>query len=914
MDPASWSRVESICASALERRGAARAAFVDEACAGDAALRREVLALVEAAEGRPGFLAHPLVTPGHLPLPDELPRDDGEVIGTWRLVRRIGRGGMGEVYVATRDSDGVSQRAALKVIRRGMDTEDVLARFRQERRILASLAHPNIARFLDAAATADGRPFVAMEYVEGVPLDVHCARVRPGLRRRLELFQVICDAVQHAHQRLVVHRDLKPGNILVTEDGEPKLLDFGIGKVLAPTETLSPSQDTATQVRLLTPRYAAPEQVRGGAVTVATDVHGLGVLLYELLAGVHPWHGAGREPADVERAVLESTPDPPSQHAPPADRRALAGDLDTIVLKALRKEPERRYQSAAALAEDIRRYLTGRPVTARPDTLGYRMGKFVRRHAAAVTAGLAVAAALLATIVVTVVQSRRVAREAAVAAQERDKAIEVRSFLMEMFGASGANRAVGDTVTARRLLDLQTAAVATAYGDRPELRAEMMEVLADGYDRLGLYANADTLARAALALRRDALPAGHPDLAASVNQVGWITHELGRSRDAEPILREAVAIRRAAGPRYRRDLARSLNDLGVILNATSRYDSAIGVLSEALQIRREELGDRHRSVGITANNLAAAYYFLTRYDEAIATQQVALTAIQGELGTDHQRAVVALSNLAAFRRARGDWGGAEADYRDLLQRQARLQGADHPVTARVMLMLGASLVEQATGRPADPRLREADSVFRRAIAAFERTLGPRHPQVGVAYDALRSGLNEQNRLGDALDAATHAVGILRPTLGETNHSTAQAIGGLALAHWREGRRDEALRLRRESVAGHEQSVGVRHPDTARERSFLCYQLLELGRGEEAQRWCEAALESLRTSPAPDARREAVFTLWLAHAHAQQGRADSARALVEAARARILAGAGGPAARRLLDSLLAAVQGAGSRPG
>lgn len=900
MDEERWRRVEDICATALERTGAARAAWIDEACGGDAELRGEVLALVEAADTSPRFLARPLVDLSGEPAPPDVEPMSG-AIGPYRLLHRLGRGGMGDVYLAIRLVDGAEQRVALKVIRRGMDTDDVLARFRRERRILASLQHPNIARFVDTAATADGRPCVVMEYVEGIPLDEYCARHRLDIAARLALFEVICGAVQHAHQNLVVHRDLKPRNILVTEEGVPKLLDFGIGKVLSSSESLD-GPDTRTDARLLTPRYAAPEQVTGGAITTATDVHGLGVLLYELLAGENPFDGRGE---DMTRAVLETTPPPPSARAAPADRRAVAGDLDTIVLKAIRKEPVRRYQSVAALADDIARHQRGLPVSARPDTLAYRMGKFVRRNVAAVGAASAVLLALIGTTAVTVIQSRRVANEAAQAARERDKAVEVRSFLMEMFGASGANRAVGDTVTARRLLDLQAAGIGSAYASDPALRAEMMEVLADGYDRLGLYANADTLARAALEVRRTTLPARHPDLATSISQVGWIAHEMGHSRDAEPMLREAVAIRRAAGERYRRDLARSLNDLGVVLNALSRYDSASQVLTEALDIRRAELGDHHRAVGITANNLAAAWYYQSRLDEAIAVQQVALEAIQGELGPDHQRSIVALSNLAAFRRAKGDVAGAARDYRDLLQRQSRLQGPDHPVTARVMIQLASALVELAVGKPADPGLAEADSLARRAIAVFEATLGPAHPQVGVALETWRAVLNERGRLDGALTAAERSVRILRGSLGDANHNTAQAVGGLALAHWRLGHKAAALAYRRESVTGHERTLGARSADTARERAFLCFQLLELHQAAEAQTWCDKALESLDQLPEGQRGQAPVYRLWLAHAHMQLGQFERGWMLLDEIRPAIDSGVGGPDARRLLDSLTAA---------
>ncbi|MGQ0702696.1 MAG: protein kinase domain-containing protein [Gemmatimonadales bacterium] len=787
MDPTRWQQVESICFAALEKTGAERRAYLDQACAGDAELRREVDSLLASLEAKPDFLVRPMVDLSGFAESSPNPAEPlPERIGPYRLLRRVGRGGMGEVYLALRETEDLQQKVALKVIRRGMDTEDVLNRFRLERRILATLHHPNIAQFLDAAATPDGRPYFVMEYVEGLPLDEYCDGRRMPVAERLRLFRVICAAVQHAHQNLVIHRDIKPRNIVVTEDGVPKLLDFGIGKVIAPTEALSPGTETRTNVRVLTPEYAAPEQIAARAITTATDVYGLGVLLYELLTGRHPYSTGSESQADIERAVLEAMPSRPSEvvgtpeasarrNTDPAElRRTLAGDLDTIVLKAIRKEPERRYPSAAALADDIQRYLDGLPVSARPDTFGYRARKFVRRNAAWVATGATVFLALAATTVVTLVQSGRVARESARVASERDKALEVRSFLMEMFGATGAGRAVGDTVTARRLLDLQAASLDQAYADRPELKAEMMEVLADGYDRLGLYQVAEPLARQSLELRRRMLRADHPDLATSLNLFGWVTHELGRYADAEPLLREAVAIRRAGGPERRRDLSRSLNDLGVVLNARRNWPAANSVLAEALAIRREEFGDEHRSVGVTANNLAAAYYFQKRFDEAIATQDLALRALQKAVGPEHQRTIVALSNLAAFKGAKGDWQAPVVAYRDLLERQTRLQGPDHPRTIFGIMQLATALLN--AGRPKNDRamLIESEALFRDVIERYSSTLSPTYPELGTAWHGLARVDLALGKNREALEAARRAVGILRSTQGDTARSTIAA--------------------------------------------------------------------------------------------------------------------------------------------
>ena len=792
MNAERWARVEAILADAMETEPARRQAMVREACGDDAALRDEVRSLLDQWETDPAFLENPLLN-------RPAAGDDrvGETIGPWTIQRRLGQGGMGEVYHATRQVDDATQEAAIKVIRQGRGTDEVIRRFRLERRILSQLRHPHIAQLLDGGVTVDHRPYFAMELVDGAPLTSYCDERRLDLRARLVLFLQVCDAVEHAHQRLVVHRDLKPGNILVTPDGTTKLLDFGIGKVLDDTGSFGTSIETQTELKLLTPEYAAPEQVTGDTITTATDVHALGVILYELLCGAHPWRRAGATRAELEEAVMHQVPVPPSTRVPEnaaaaavrgtdpaALGRALAGDLDMIVQMALRKEVSRRYPTAHALAADVQRHLDGLPVVARPDTLGYRVRKFVGRHTGMVVGAAAVLLALVGVVVTSVVTSRRVARAAERTEAERDKALEVRGFLLEMFGATGADQSVGDTVSVRALLDRQRAQLDVAYAGRDAVKADMMDVLADGYDRLGLYREAEPLAREALALRQRLLPADHPDIGASLNLLGWILHERGQRAEAEPLLRDAVGRRRADSARAPEALARSLNDLGVLYNATQQYPAATAVLREALAIRRGAVGDQHRAVGITANNLAAAFYFQKQLDSAIAIQDLALRSLQASVGRDHQRTTVALSNLAAFRRAGGDADGAEADYRELLERQSRLQGRDHPVTARVILSLASVVAERALRDSASARLAEAERLHREALAAFERRLGPDHPQVATALDRLASVVGAAGRVREAITIQQRALAVGQRSNADTSQ-VVRAMGGRLAAFWRQ---------------------------------------------------------------------------------------------------------------------------------
>jgi serine/threonine-protein kinase len=532
------------------------------------------------------------------------------------------------------------------------------------------------------------------------------------------------------------------------------------------------------------------------------------VLLYELLTGHRPFDIGRGSPLEIERAICTTDPVQPSTVVsrtasrtaadgsietvtpvdvsahratdPPRLRRHLAGDLDNIVMVALRKEPGRRYASAAALAEDIRRHLTAMPVSARPDTIRYRSAKFVRRNAGAVVAASAIVLALVASTVVTLVQARRVAQERDVAVEERAKAVEVRSFLLEMFGGVG-EETVADSLTARQLLDLQAARIDDAYADRPALRAEMMHVLAEGYERLALFSIADTLARRALELRRDEYGPVHPDVAASLGQVGWLQHQLGHLRDAVPFLEQSITIRRGLGESQRLELSRSLNDLGIVLDNLGERDRAEPLLEEALDIRLSMNGPLHRSVGVTANNLASVRYRKGNVEEAIRYQRQSVDALRASVGPDHQRSVVAQQNLAMYMVDQGDLDGAEQLLRDLLDRQTRLQGADHPVTALVMTNLGDVLSDLGRNDEAEPLLRQA-------LAIREERLGPDHVDVGIALAVLARFLVKTGRREEAIPAFERVLAINRATLGEGHLNLGATHAELAAVFDLAGRR------------------------------------------------------------------------------------------------------------------------------
>ena len=409
-----WQKIKEILDEALDVAEAERAALIASRCGPDEELRREVEALAKAAGGWTFIDGTVSDAPGVPPEAHAPPLRPGDRVGAYELVSELGSGGMGMVYLARRADDHFRKKVAIKLIRPGMASEFSLQRFRSERQISASLEHPNIARLLDGGATPDGKPYFVLEYVEGEPLTEYCDRRALPLAERLNLFLEVCAPVMYAHQNLVVHRDIKPRNILVTPEGEPKLLDFGIAKLLDP-EGSDAVGETATLFRMMTPDYASPEQIRGERITTASDVYALGVVLYELLAGKKPYAVTGNTPGELLRVVCERDPEKPSVAA---GRRELQGDLDAIVAKAMRKEPERRYASVAELADDIRRHLAGRPVQARRGTFVYRAGKFARRHRVALAAAAVAAAALAGGVVLTLREAAR-ARAAETRAQRR---------------------------------------------------------------------------------------------------------------------------------------------------------------------------------------------------------------------------------------------------------------------------------------------------------------------------------------------------------------------------------------------------------------------------------------------------------------------------------------------------------------
>jgi serine/threonine-protein kinase len=688
-------------------------------------------------------------------------------IGAYKVLRELGHGGMGAVYLAARADDQYQKRVAIKVVKAGAFGEDAIRHFRRERQILASLDHPNIARLLDGGATDEGLPYLVMEHVEGQPIGRYCDTNRLPTAERLRLFRAVCSAVQYAHRNLVVHRDIKPGNVLVAADGVPKLLDFGVAKLLNPE--LSGEPATATGLAM-TPEYASPEQARGEPITTASDVYSLGVLLYELLTGQRPYRIKSRQALDVLRAVCEEEPEKPSTavarttpvttaegtNAPATTaevvsaaraatpdklRRRLRGDLDNIVMMALRKEPQQRYPSVEALSEDIRRHLEGLPVVARQPTLGYLTGKFVRRNRGAVLAALTIAGLILSFGVTATLQSRQIARERDQAARERDKAQKVSEFLASLFKASKPSEAQGKPVTARDILDRGTGKIATQLADQPEVRATLLYTIGDVYMALGANDRARGLLEEALAERRRLFPGDHPDTAVSLASLGLLYEIQDDQPRAESLYRESLAMRRRLFGEGHPEVARSLEALANLLNDKGDPATAEPMLRESLAIHRKAFAADDRRVLASMTNLAVVLSARGRHAEAESLFRDVLAA-RRRAGGETPALGVALENVGNVLFEQRRFPEAESFHRESLEVRRRLFGADDWRVGMQLVNVGAVL--SATGRCG-----EGEGLLREGLSVLRKSMGEDHVLTATAKSRLGGCLVEGGMYAEA---------------------------------------------------------------------------------------------------------------------------------------------------------------------
>ncbi len=855
MDAQRWQIAKDLFNDALEVGPEQVDGFLDLSCAGDIELRRQIEVLLAAYKKADDFIETPAVEDAIQVVKEEQERlATGSVIGQYRILRQIGHGGMGSVFLAERAGEDYRKQVAIKLIRGGASDESLLRRFLGERRILASLDHKNIARLIDGGAAEDGAPYLVLDYVDGVPLDDYCDAHKLTTVERLKLFRIVCSAVQYAHQNLVVHRDLKPSNILVTEDGTPKLLDFGIAKLLDPEGTELKDQ-TATVARIMTPQYASPEQVRGQAITTASDIYSLGVVLYRLLTGHHPYQFKSLAPAEIDRVICEKDPDRPSiaisqvEETPKAEgepsrrvtidtvsearseppdglRGRLKGDLDSIVLMAMRKEPQRRYSSVEQFSEDIRRHLEGLPVIATADSVSYRASKFIGRHKAGVAAVTLIVAALLAGLIGTAWEARVAAaerdtarREKDTAQREKEKALQINAFLQQMLNSSDPtyflpNSQKGHEITIKEALDEAARTVDTEMGDQPDIRAALQLTIGTSYNEMGRFDLAEPYLRAALETNRKLFGDENTQTVASEQALAGLLINKGDSAQAELLYQKILPI-------YRKQKAEgtvanvvafagALSDYALILRNKGRVQEAEPLLREGLEFG-PQIPQKYRSLVATMRtNLALMRADQGDFHEAESLHRKTISEARTIPGRERLELAHALRGLGDVLIVKGELNEAEGVLREAEQLYRKLVGdlfpnqaftfqseaylfylkrdyrraeayvnkaieisnkilhPSHPAFLFYRTTLG--LIMSKTGRA-----REAEKLLRDTLKSRADTYGEHYYYTSITQGALGECLEAQHRFEDAEPLMIESYNDLRGSQGEQGPRTIDAL-------------------------------------------------------------------------------------------------------------------------------------------
>ncbi|WP_321475552.1 serine/threonine-protein kinase [uncultured Paludibaculum sp.] len=850
MDSARLEQIQNLFHETADLPEAERVPYLQSACAGDMELFQEVLSLLE-EDARPSSLLDQPISN----VADQLLADPAQPrqFGPYRVTSLLGEGGMGVVYLAERLDLG--SLVAIKILRDAWLSPARRERFSTEQRTLAQLNHPSIARLYDADTLPDGTPWFAMEYVEGLPLTAFCQQHACSIERRLHLFRAVCEAVQYAHGHAVIHRDLKPSNILVKDDGSVRLLDFGIAKhqeALDSTAAL-----TQTGLRLMTPAYAAPEQIRGERASIHNDVYALGVILYELLASRLPFDLSNCTPAEAQTLVVQQDPERPSAIARKQTVQSVSdsswADLDVLCLTAMHKDVQRRYGSVEALIRDVDHYLANQPLDARPDSLRYRFGKFIRRHRSAV-----VTSSLAATVVIGLVIffTVRLAKARNLAEAEAARTQRIQQFMTRLF--EGGDEAAGpkDDLRVVTLLDrgLQEA---RELDSEPAVQADLYQTLGGIYKKLDNLVQSESLLKLALERRQALFGPNHPRVAESLVALGLLRVDQARFDDAEKLVRDGLDMSRRTLPPGDPAIALAASALGRVLSERGSYDKAVEVLGEAVQLRSE--GEVTPELAGSIYELANAHFYAGHLKESEALNQKVLSMHRQLYGSRHPRVAEDLINLGAIQYEQGHYPEAETLYRQALEINQSWYGKDNHTTASNLTMLGRALVREE-------RYDEAVDLLQQSLAIQERVYGVEHPRVASAVNELGTVALKRGRLDDAESQFGRMVGIYRKANGDRHYLVAIGLSNIASVYLAKKENARAEKLYREVVERFTTALSPNHLNTGIARIKLGRALVRQHKYGDAETEILAgyAILTKQTSPSItwlQAARQDLVTLY-----------------------------------------------------
>lgn len=826
-----------------------RLAFLEASCGGDAQLVADVMALLEADEAPAEIfdssvadIADQIITDRNTPV---IPV---HTFGAYHVTEVLGEGGMGVVYLAKRDDLG--SRAAVKILRDAWLSPARRERFAAEQRTLAQMEHPSIARLFDSGTLSEGTPWFVMEYVEGTPITDYCRTHDCSLRDRLVLFRQICEAVQYAHQNLVIHRDLKPSNILVRADGTVKLLDFGISKHLESLD--AQAEQTRTAARMMTPAYASPEQIRGGAVGTHTDVYSLGVVLYELLVGRLPFDLSNRSPGEAEAIILEREPERPSAAARRMDLvsgraphhrdigKGQWADLDVLVQKAMHKDPARRYQTVFALERDIDHFLRNEPLEARGDSARYRLAKFTSRHRRTITVA---AGTFIAIVALVVFYTLRLTSARNLALAEQAKAERIQGFTLNLLQGGDEEVGPADSLRVVTLVDRGVQEAQTLERE-PATQAQLYETLGGLYQKLGNFPRADSLLKKSLAQRMKLFGPVHPDVAQSLIALGMLRDAEADFDSAEAFISQALAVMKQVQPPNEAGVRKATASLGRVLSDKGDYDRAIPILNEAVRLE-EAQGRPTTDLSVVMSDLANTEFYAGNYARSDTLNRRVLAIDHRLYGARHPHIADDLMNLGAIQLEFQKFADAEPFYREALAITRSWYGNNHPETASALTQLGRTLVSEK-------KFSDAVIMLREALDIQERVYGPVHPRVASALNELGRASQQQGNLDDAEKDFRRVVDIYRKVYNDKHYTISIALSNLAGVYRDRKQYAEAERLFNEAITRYKTELAPDHQLMGIARVRLGETLLDEKRFADAKREFSEAdrILSKQSSPPP----------------------------------------------------------------